>query len=77
MYSIDARQVEMAWKAMQYDRLKAKTPQTREKVEKVKAAKPGAASSSPPRAKKIGDARDRLRKTGSVNDAAALFEQML
>lgn len=64
------------WKAMQYDRLKAKAPQTKAKVEAVKTAKPGAATSQP---KTVGDltrAKQRLAKTGSVDDAAAAIERM-
>lgn len=70
----DHRAAVIAWKAMQYDRaVKAKSKAT----EKVAAAppvqKPGTARPASSAADKASLAINRLKKTGSVNDAAAAF----
>lgn len=59
--------------AAQFRALKAKTPQTREKVERVKTAKPGAATLAPRKTTDVTRARQRLAKTGREADAAAVF----
>lgn len=64
-------------KAMQFDQLKAKAPQTKAKVEAVKTAKPGSAARQPPKVTDLTRAKQRLAKTGRVDDAAAAIERML
>lgn len=64
-------------KAMLYDRLKAKAPQTKAKVEAVKTAKPGSAANQPSKVTELTRAKQRLAKTGRVEDAQAAIERML
>lgn len=68
----DHRVVVALRKAMLFDELKAKAPQTRSKVEKVKAAAPGSRSGLSANSE-MKRARERLTHTGSVEDAAAIF----
>ena len=74
----DHRAMVMAWKAAQYDQLiKQRTvarQSVRDKVSKAPVAKPGSAGTNAPSA--VRKAHERLAKTGSVKDAAALFESM-
>jgi hypothetical protein len=65
------------WKALQYDRLKAKAPQVKARVEAVKTAKPGATSTQPSKVTDLTRAKQRLAKTGRVEDAQAAIERML
>lgn len=65
------------WKAQQYDRLKAKAPETKAKVEAVKVAKPGTSASQPSKVTDLTRAKQRLAKTGRVEDAQAAIERML
>lgn len=65
------------WKAMQYDRLKAKGPEVRAKVQAVKTAAPGAKSAQPSKVTELTRAKQRLAKTGRVEDAQAAIERML
>ncbi len=64
-------------KAMEFDRLKAKAPQTKARVEAVKTAKPGPAATQPSRVTEITRAKQRLAKTGRVDHAQAVIERML
>jgi hypothetical protein len=73
----DHRVMALLRKAYLYDKgLKAK-PAVQAKIAAVKAATPGPASSTrkPPVSERVVAAK-RLAKTGSIRDAAALFEQM-
>jgi hypothetical protein len=65
------------WKAREYDRLKAKAPQTKAKVDAVKTATPGRPASQPSKVTDITRAKQRLAKTGRVEDAQAAIERML
>lgn len=65
------------WKARQYDLLKAKSPAVRAKVDAVKTATPGRAQGQPSKVTDVTRAKQRLAKTGRVEDAAAAIERML
>jgi len=75
----DHRYVRMAWEAMQYRKQLKDADKTVKAVKKApKALKPGKRPS--PKAKQnkqVQQLRGRLRKTGSMKDAAALFEKIL
>lgn len=64
-------------KAMLYDQLQAKGPAVKAKVEAVKTAKPGATARQPLKVTDVTRAKQRLAKTGRVEDAAAAIERML
>lgn len=75
----DHRVMVLLRKAYLYDQAQKQKPAVREKIEAVKAATPGS-SVTPARRKPVNDkrtaAQQRLAKTGSVRDAAAVFELM-
>lgn len=64
-------------KAMLYDRLKAKAPATKAKIDAVKTARPGSAARQPSKVTELTRAKQRLAKTGRVEDAQAAIERML
>jgi hypothetical protein len=78
----DHRQLLVAWKASQYDKLKKQAPK---KLQKLKGLpKPKNVLRSGARREASGDAQkqaqknfDRLKKTGDERDAARLFEELL
>lgn len=72
---VDHRVVVALRKAMLFDELKAKAPETRSKVEKVKAAAPGSRNGLSKNSE-IKRARERLAQSGSVDDAAAIFARL-
>jgi hypothetical protein len=73
----DPRAVRLAYKAMRYDQLMARKPQP-VRQEGPKPAKPGVAQSMPTRKHTdLSKAKMRLSKTGSVKDAATIFESLL
>jgi len=61
---------------MLFDEAQKATPTVRERIEKVKAATPGSATSRQPVTQQT-KARQRLAKTGKAEDAAAAIEMML
>lgn len=69
---IDADQMLIAWKAMQYDQ--AKAPQPKPQGKKVITAKPSTAP-APLKQRQSAQVVDRFRKTGSIDDAVALLNQ--
>lgn len=73
----DARQVMTLYKAMQYDKLQQAKPQVNKRVsEAPKTLKSGNGVKSTD-ADKVKRAKQQLRQTGRVKDAAALWEQFL
>lgn len=68
----DPTAISVLRKAMLYDELKAKAPDTRAKVEQVKTARPGP-KTAPSRATDTKNARDRLAAEGSTDAAARLI----
>lgn len=72
----DHRHVMIAWKAMQYDKLKKSQPQVQKKVAEVpKVVKPGAKGNASAQAS--ADLRAKLKKTGRGEYAAKLIENMI
>lgn len=72
---VDPRVVKILHKAMLYDQLQSSKPAIAKKVQGVpKVVKPGNAQSSQQKnAQRVDDAMSRLKKSGSVDDAAAVF----
>lgn len=66
----DARAVALMRDAMRYRELVAKRQEVKPKASPVVSSKPKAASSS------VTKAKQRLAKTGSVNDAAEIFKKL-
>jgi hypothetical protein len=74
---VDHRLVVVLRKAMLHDEALAKKPALTQRIEKVKAATPGPSGAQRPKAAtEVSRAKERLAKTGNVNDAAALLELM-
>lgn len=73
---VDHRVVKLLRKAMLYDKSQKARPAVKVKIAAVKAATPGAASVSTRASGKTEVLRSRLRKSGSVMDAAAVFANM-
>jgi hypothetical protein len=57
--------------------LRAKKPQIQQNLAKVKTAAPGAKANTPSKITEVTRAKQRLAKTGSVDDAASAIERML
>lgn len=72
----DHRAVLALWKASQYDALVSNKPEGR-KPEGPKAARAGAARNAPSQASGYKKARQRLAKSGSLDDAAALMRSLI
>lgn len=70
---VDHRAVVMLRKAMLYDKLQAKKPAAQKKAQRSPVVKPGASKGEkkPPAPGQV--ARDRLKQSGSVKDATAVF----
>lgn len=74
---VDHRTVLAFRKAMDWDKLQKAKPRTEKKLAAAnKMAKPGAKIGSRD-ADRVKGKMDRLRKTGSMRDAAAVFEELL
>ncbi len=73
----DPRMMLLMADAAEMRELRAKKPQVRQRLDEVKAAKPGAATQAPSKITDVTRAKQRLAKTGDVKDAAAVFERML
>lgn len=74
---LDHRAVRVLRDAMAYRDLKAKSGQVRSAVEAKKVAKPGATSAPPSKTQDLQRAKQRLRQSGSVDDAEAAILRML
>ena len=64
-------------KAAQWDALQAKKPAVQARVEAVKTAKPGVQGQQPSKVTEATRAKQRLAKTGRVEDAATAIERMM
>ncbi len=73
----DHRAVRVLRDAMAYRDLVAKSGKVRSTVEAKKVAKPGTATAAPSKAQDLQRAKQRLRQSGSVNDAEAAILRML
>jgi hypothetical protein len=71
---MDHRAVVMLRKAMLYDAAEKAKPVVRQKIEKVRAAAPGSAASQRPPVSDLTRQKQRLAKTGRVEDAAKAIE---
>lgn len=76
---VDSRTAVMAWKASQYDAIQKSKPLTEKKVAALpKFIRPGASTSkSAQKADALSQLQQRLRKSGSVDDAARLMKAIL
>jgi len=71
---IDPRFVKIAWKAAQFDKLQAGKQTALQSAQKAPpVVKPGASNQTAARESKYKDMRGRLKKSGDLRDAAALF----
>ncbi len=73
----DHRVVVALSKAAKWDALQAKKPAVQAKVDAVKTAKPGSANGQRTPVSDLTRSKQRLAKTGSVQDAARAIEQLL
>ncbi len=72
----DPRAVSLLYKAMRYDEMMAKRPQPVPQAG-PKPMRAGSPLTAPRRTTEVTKARQRLAKTGSVKDAAKLFEGLI
>lgn len=74
----DHRAVTLLWKSMRYDELRANRPQPKPRNTAPALAKPNAPQTLTTRkASEVTRDKQRLAKTGSVQDAAKLFERII
>lgn len=73
---VDHRPLLMLRKAMLYDKLQQKKPVVKQKIETVKSVTPGAKQKVNRQKSEFAKRSERLKKSGSVKDAAALFEML-
>jgi hypothetical protein len=74
----DSRQLLALHKAWKYDQMMSKRPEFQAKIKKApKMASPGSAGSVSSKSSDINNAKKRLAQTGSVRDAASLFEKFI
>lgn len=73
----DHRSVLIARKAMMYDQVKNAKPEEKRVSEPPKVMKPGPAGEKPPVDERAKAARQQLRKSGRLEDAAKAFEHLL
>ena len=74
---LDHRAVRVLRDAMAYRDLVAKSGKVRSTVEAKKVAKPGTATAAPSKSQDLQRAKQRLRQSGSVDDAHAAILRML
>lgn len=70
----DHRVVKALYMAQQFSRVTSKVPDAKRRMQAAPVLKPGAAR---PPTSEVTRMKQRLAKTGSVNDAASLFESMI
>lgn len=74
----DSRAVVALYKAMKYDQLMSKKPELQSKIKKApKLLSPGSSGSVSSKSSDKARAQNRLAQTGSVKDAAALFDKFI
>jgi hypothetical protein len=74
----DSRALLALHKAWKYDQMMSKRPEFQAKIKKApKMVTPGSAGSVSSRSSDINNAKKRLAQTGSVRDAASLFEKFI
>jgi hypothetical protein len=74
----DSRALLALHKAWKYDQMISKRPELQAKIKKApRMATPGSAGSVSSKLSDINNAKKRLAQTGSVRDAASLFEKFI
>jgi hypothetical protein len=73
---IDHRVYVMLRKAMLFDKAQAEKPALEEKIESVRSATPGASDRNKPKISETTRAKQRLAKTGRVEDAALAIQSL-
>lgn len=73
----DARLVAMAYEAMRWRELKSSKPRADAPLEKAIKTSPPPAKPQNSKTRAYVDAKKRLRQTGSIRDAAAVFESLI
>jgi hypothetical protein len=74
----DSRALLALHKAWKYDQMVSKRPELQAKIKKApRMASPGSAGSVNSKSSDINNAKKRLAQTGSVRDAASLFEKFI
>jgi hypothetical protein len=74
----DSRALLALYKAWQFDQMMSKKPQLQQKIKKApKMAAPGSANATSQKSSEINRAKNRLANSGSVKDAAALFDKFI
>lgn len=74
----DARALVALYKAWKFDQMMSKKPELQAKIKKApRMATPGSANTVTPKNSELKSAKQRLASTGSVKDAAALFEKFI
>ena len=74
----DARALVALYKAWKFDQMMSKKPELQAKIKKApRMATPGSANTVSPKGSELKNAKQRLASTGSVKDAAALFEKFI
>ena len=74
----DSRALLALHKAWKYDQMMSKRPEFQAKIKKApRMASPGSAGSVSSKSSDINNAKKRLAQTGSVRDAASLFEKFI
>jgi hypothetical protein len=74
----DSRALLTLHKAWKYDQMMSKRPEFQAKIKKApKMVTPGSAGSVGSKSSELNNAKKRLAQTGSVRDAASLFEKFI
>lgn len=74
----DSRAVVALYKAWKYDQLMSKKPELQSKIKSApKMVKPGSAGAVQSKSSETNRAKQRLAQSGSVKDAAALFDKFI
>jgi hypothetical protein len=74
----DSRALVALYKAWKFDQMMSKKPELQAKIKKApRMATPGSANTVSPKNSELKSAKQRLASTGSVKDAAALFEKFI
>jgi hypothetical protein len=74
----DSRAVIALYKAWKYDQLMSKRPELQAKIKKApKLLQPGSTGSVNSKSSELKNAKQRLAQSGSVKDAAAIFDKFL
>jgi hypothetical protein len=74
----DARSLFALHKAWKYDQMMSKRPELQAKIKKApRMASPGSVGSVSSKSGELNNAKKRLAQTGSVRDAASLFEKFI